>query len=128
MPDLTRWMAVFVVSVFSCPVLPADSSPGTAEQSESIKGQLENILNTYQDRLANGNIDGVLELYSAHPVFMPEYAPPAVGRDAVRKAYEWVFATLKLKGRFVVHEAEAVGDTAWVRTNSTGRFVVIASG
>jgi len=59
---------------------------------------------------------------------MPEYAPPAVGREAVRKAYEWVFATLKLNGRFIVHEAEVIGDTAWVRTNSTGRFTVIATG
>lgn len=59
---------------------------------------------------------------------MPEYAPPAVGREAVRKAYEWVFATLKLNGHFIVHEAEVIGDTAWVRTNSTGRFTVIASG
>jgi ketosteroid isomerase-like protein len=46
----------------------------------------------------------------------------------VRKAYEWVFATLKLNGRFIVHEAEVIGDTAWVRTNSTGRFTIIATG
>ena len=59
---------------------------------------------------------------------MPEYAPPAVGREGVRKAYEWVFATLKLNGRFIVHEAEVIGDTAWVRTNSTGRFTIIATG
>ena len=59
---------------------------------------------------------------------MPEYAPPAVGREAVRKAYEWVFATLKLNGHFIVHEAEVIGDRAWVRTNSTGRFTIIATG
>ena len=59
---------------------------------------------------------------------MPEYAPPAVGRAAVRKAYEWVFSTLKLNGHFVVHEAEIIGDRAWVRTSSTGRFTVIATG
>jgi hypothetical protein len=28
----------------------------------------------------------------------------------------------------MVHEAEVIGDTAWVRTNSTGRFTVIATG
>jgi len=44
--------------------------------------------------------------------------------QAERKAYEWVFATLKLNGHFMVHEAEVIGDTAWVRTNSTGRFTV----
>lgn len=79
-------------------------------------------------RFVSGNIDGILELYSAQPVFMPEYAPPAVCREAVRKSYEWVFATVKLNGRFIVHEAEAVGDTAWVRSNSTGGFAVLANG
>src|SRR6478609_8825677 len=74
------------------------------------------------------NVDDILELYSADPVFMPEYAPPSVGREAVRKAYEWVFATLNLRGHFIVHEAEVLGDTAWVRTNSTGRFTVMATG
>jgi ketosteroid isomerase-like protein len=59
---------------------------------------------------------------------MSEYAPPAAGREAVRKAYEWVFATLKLNGHFIVHEAEVLGDTALVRTNSTGRFTIIATG
>ena len=51
-----------------------------------------------------------------------------MGREAVRKAYEWVFATLNLRGHFIVHEAEVLGDTAWVRTNSTGRFTVMATG
>jgi len=86
------------------------------------------VIDTYSEGLTNKNVDGILELYSSDPVFMPEYAPPAVGREAVRKAYEWVFATLKLNGHFIVHEAEVIGDRAWVRTNSTGRFTVIATG
>jgi ketosteroid isomerase-like protein len=45
----------------------------------------------------------------------------------VRKAYEWVFANLNLEGKFIFHEAEVIGDSAWVRTNSTGRLTVIAT-
>ncbi len=108
-----------LMSIFSLPVLAADSA---------TNGQFERLLDRYQERLSNRDVNGILELYSSDPVFMPEYAPPAVGRDAVRKAYEWVFATLKLDGHFIVHEAEVIGDTAWVRTNSTGRFIVIATG
>lgn len=126
MLNCAKLVAVLGASIFCSAILAADSPP-TAEQSE-IKGQLEKILNTYQQRLASKDIDGILELYSAEPVFMPEYAPPAVGREALRKSYEWIFATLNLHGRFIVHEAEAVGDTAWVRTNSTGRFGIIATG
>jgi ketosteroid isomerase-like protein len=121
-------LTALFVSIFSLTALAADSGAPSAEKSESTKGEFEKLLNTYSAGLTSGNVDGVLELYSSDPVFMPEYAPPAVGREAVRKAYEWVFATLKLNGRFIVHEAEVIGDTAWVRTNSTGRFTIIATG
>jgi hypothetical protein len=46
----------------------------------------------------------------------------------VRKAYEWVFATLKLRGQFAFHDVEVIGNTAWVRTTSTGHFRVVANG
>ena len=96
--------------------------------AEDAKTAIENLLNTYQERLSNNDIDGILGLYSANPVFIPEYAPPAVGRDSVRKAYEWVFATLKLRGQFAFHDVEVIGNTAWVRTTSTGRVHVMATG
>ena len=100
----------------------------SAEKSEAARTQFANLLDSYQEMLAKNDVDGILGLYSSTPVFMPEYAPPAVGREAVRKTYEWVFATLKLNGQFNVHEAEVVGDTAWVRTTSAGHFTVVANG
>jgi len=96
--------------------------------AEDAKTAIENLLNTYQEQLSTNDLDGVLGLYSANPVFIPEYAPPAVGRDSVRKAYEWVFANLKLRGQFAFHDVEVIGNTAWVRTTSTGRFRVMATG
>lgn len=132
-----RFAAVFLVATLAstafaadCDVCPRDSQgldPG-AEESENARRQFEKLINTYGEGLTNQDVDGILELYSSDPVFMPEYAPPAVGRAAVRKAYEWVFATLKLNGHFAVHEAQIMGDWAWARTNSTGRFTVIATG
>ena len=125
MSNLGKFVTVILASMLALPVFAADNE---TDAGACAKASFEKILSAYQQRLAGKNIEGILELYSADPVFMPEYAPPAVGREAVRKAYEWVFATLKLNGRFIVHEAEVSGDTAWVRTNSTGRFTVIATG
>jgi uncharacterized protein (TIGR02246 family) len=124
MIKLATCIPVLLASVLCLPVFAA----GDDASGQGSKAQLEQLLSTYQQRLAASDIDAVLDLYSVDPVFMPEYAPPAVGLPAVRKAYEWVFATLKLNGHFNVHEAEVLGDTAWVRTTSTGRFTVIASG
>jgi len=129
MIKLATYISVLLASVLCLPVSAADDDDRSqAGSGQEAKVQLEQLLGTYQQRLAASDIDAVLDIYSTEPVFMPEYAPPAVGRPAVRKAYEWVFATLKLNGHFNVHEAEVLGDTAWVRTTSTGRFTVIASG
>jgi ketosteroid isomerase-like protein len=132
-----KLIVAFLVSIFSLSACAANSGAGgndnqpvvpSPERSEATRGQFEKLINTYNEGLTNKGVDRILELYSSDPVFMPEYAPPAVGREAVRKAYEWVFATLRLNGHFIVHEAEVIGDRAWVRTNSTGRFTVLATG
>jgi len=136
MIKIGRFLPVILASIFSLTTFAADTSGGGnngqpaagAEKSGSTRRQLEELLNAYQGLLTNKNIDAILELYSADPVFMPEYAPPAVGREAVRKAYEWVFANLNLEGKFIFHEAEVIGDSAWVRTNSSGRLTVVATG
>ena len=114
----TYWVAFFLAAVAPLPAVAA----------EDAKTAIEKLLNTYQERLSSNDVDGILDLYSANPVFIPEYAPPAVGRDSVRKAYEWVFATLKLRGQFAFHDVEVIGSTAWVRTTSTGHFRVVATG
>jgi ketosteroid isomerase-like protein len=112
-----------------CDVCPKDAGADpAAREAENAKAQLEKLITLYSEHLASGDVDGILELYSSEPVFMPEYAPPAVGRAAVRRAYEWVLATLKLNGRFTVHEAEVMGDWAWVRSSALGRFTLIATG
>lgn len=105
-------------------VTPALAAPASATDRKAI----EAVIGKYADALTAADVDAVLALYSRTPVFMPEYAPQAEGRAAIRSAYESVFATLKLYGRFVIHEVEVVGDQAWVRTSSTGRFTVIATG
>ena len=116
-------LGTYFVTFFLAAIAP---SPTMA--TEDAKTAIEALLNTYQERLSINDIDGILDLYSANPVFIPEYAPPAVGRDSVRKAYEWVFATLKLRGHFTFHDVEVIGNTAWVRTTSTGHFRVMATG
>jgi len=116
------------LSAYFVAFLLAVVAPLPSLAAEDAKTAIENLLNTYQERLSNDDLDGILDLYSANPVFIPEYAPPAVGRDSVRKAYEWVFATLKLGGHFAFHDVEVIGSTAWVRTTSTGHVRVLATG
>jgi ketosteroid isomerase-like protein len=121
-------IAINRLGMYFVTFLLAAIAPLATVAAEDAKTAIEKLLNTYQERLSNSDIDGILDLYSANPVFIPEYAPPAVGRDSVHKAYEWVFATLKLHGQFAFHDVEVIGNTAWVRTTSTGHFRDMASG
>jgi uncharacterized protein (TIGR02246 family) len=89
---------------------------------------VESVLRTYETALNGNDIDTILGLYSADPVFMPEYAPALVGRDAVRAGYAQVFAAIKLDVRFDIHDIEMAGDWAWARTSSAGHTRILASG
>ena len=89
---------------------------------------IEQVIRAYESALNANDVETILGLYSAEPVFMPQGAPALVGRAAVRAGYEHVFNTLKLNVRFTVHEIEEAGDWAWVRTSSAGRTRVLAAG
>lgn len=117
---------ILMLSALMLAIFPATVMADKKQDKDSK--QLEEILNSYNDGLTTKNVQKILELYSSAPVFMPEYAPAAVGRDAVRKSYEWVFNTLKLNGIFHIDEIKVIGEHAWMRTHSTGKFTVIATG
>ena len=89
---------------------------------------IEQVIRAYETALNANDVETILDLYSAQPVFMPQGAPALVGRAAVRAGYEQVFNALKLNVRFTVHEIEEAGDWAWVRTSSAGRTRVLAAG
>ena len=89
---------------------------------------IETILKTYETALNGNDIETILGLYGASPVFMPQHAPALVGRDAVRAGYRQVFDTIKLNVAFDIHEIQEAGDWAWARTSSAGRTQILAAG
>ncbi len=86
------------------------------------------LLKTYETALNANDIEAILSLYGAEPVFMPQHAPALVGRDAVRAGYMQVFSTIKLAIRFDIHDLQEAGDWAWARTSSAGRTRILANG
>jgi len=101
----------------------AQSAPAGPKDRQEI----EALIRTYEGALTRGDVEAILGLYSSAPVFMPQYAPAAIGRESVRQSYVWVFKTLRLNGTFHIHEVDVEGGQAWARTSSTGRFTVLAT-
>jgi uncharacterized protein (TIGR02246 family) len=95
-----------------------DASLGGMTNEE---GGIRAVMASYNDALNNGSTDAALALYADDGVFMPPYSQSAVGKEAVRKAYDKVFQELKFDVRFTIAELVVMAPNwAYVRTNSAG--------
>ena len=99
---------------------------GSTAQSEVSKPAndetaIRSAMASYNDALNRGSTDAALALYAEDGVFMPPYSQSAVGKGAVRKAYDAVFAELKFDVKFTIAELVVMAPSwAYVRTNSAG--------
>ena len=79
------------------------------------------VMASYNDALTRGSTDAALMLYAEDGVFMAPYSQSAVGKEAVRKAYDAVFSELKFDVEFSIAELVMMAPNwAYVRTNSAG--------
>ena len=86
-------------------------------------------LEAYNVALNSADTDAVMPLYMDDGVFMPPFSPSAVGTIAVRKAYDNVFAAIRLTVKFNIAEiVEMSPDWVFARTNSAGTTLNHATG
>jgi uncharacterized protein (TIGR02246 family) len=87
------------------------------------------LLAKYNEALNASSTEAVMALYAEDGVFMPPYSQSAVGQDAVRKAYDVVFAAITLHVKFTIAEIiEMAPGWAFARTNSAGTTMDHATG
>jgi uncharacterized protein (TIGR02246 family) len=87
------------------------------------------VLVKYEDALNQSDTDAVMKFYASDGVFMPQNSPSSVGVDAVRKAYDAVFKSIKLTVKFNIAEVVEIGsDWVFARTNSAGTVKSHATG
>ena len=78
-------------------------------------------MSAYNAALNGGKTTDVLPLYTEDGIFMPPYSKSAIGREAIRNAYDAVFRELKFNVKFNIAELVVMDPTwAYVRTNSGG--------
>lgn len=79
------------------------------------------VLDAYNVALNSASTDAVMPLYMDDGVFMPPYSPSAIGAAEVRKAYDNVFAAIRLTVKFNIAEiVEMSPEWVFARTNSAG--------
>ena len=112
-------LRALTLGVLLLPAIAMAAQPAT--DKENVKEAVTAQLNHYQAALNASDLDQVMALYAQDAVFMPQNSLPAVGRDAVRKAYQQVFAAIKLNIRFTIDEVRPLSkDWAFARTRSNG--------
>jgi uncharacterized protein (TIGR02246 family) len=112
-------------AVLAQPERSSGSEEGIGRDDASIRS----VMAAYNDALNGGSTAAVMPLYTDDGVFMPPYSPSAVGKEAVRKAYDAVFRELKFNVNFTIVELVVMAPTwAYVRTNSAGTTAHASSG
>jgi uncharacterized protein (TIGR02246 family) len=87
------------------------------------------VLAEYEKALNASSTEAVMKVYALDGVFMPQHFPSSVGTDAVRKAYDGVFAAITLRVKFDIAEVRQLApEWAMARTNSKGTVTVHATG
>ncbi len=109
-------------------VMLASASPLWATQSAD-ETAIRSLLSAYNAALNGGKTAAVLPLYTDDGVFMPPFSASAVGKPAVRQAYDAVFRELKFNVKFPVAEIVQMAPTwAYARTNSAGTTAHASTG
>jgi uncharacterized protein (TIGR02246 family) len=100
-------------------------SVALAEHEAAIR----NVLFSYEAALNASSTERVMALYADDGVFMAPNIQSAVGKPAVRQAYDAVFKAITLKVKFAIAELVVMAPQwAFVRTNSAGTQKINATG
>jgi uncharacterized protein (TIGR02246 family) len=101
------------------------SVSAATQDDAAIRG----VLSSYEAALNASNTEAVMPLYAEDGVFMAPNFQSAIGKAAVRQAYDAVFKAITLKVKFTIAELVMMSsEWAYVRTNSAGTQKVNASG
>jgi uncharacterized protein (TIGR02246 family) len=87
------------------------------------------VMSSYEAALNGSNTEAAMTLYAEDGVFMAPNNPSAIGKAAVRRAYDAVFKAITLKVKFTIAELAVMAPQwAFVRTNSAGTQTINATG
>jgi uncharacterized protein (TIGR02246 family) len=99
----------------------AESCSLSAAAKADAEAGIKETMAAYNAALNGGQPAAVLPLYTDDGVFMPPYSDSAVGKAAVKTAYDKVFNELKFHVEFTIAELVVMAPTwGYVRTNSAG--------
>jgi uncharacterized protein (TIGR02246 family) len=93
------------------------------------EGAIGTVMSSYEAALNASSTEAAMPLYTEDGVFMAPNNQSAVGKPALRHAYDAVFKAITLKVKFTIAELVVMSPQwAYVRTNSAGTQKINATG
>ena len=90
---------------------------------------IRSVMSSYEAALNASSTEAAMPLYTQDGVFMAPNNQSAIGKAALRQAYDAVFKAITLKVKFAIAELVVMApEWAFVRTNSAGTQKVNATG
>jgi uncharacterized protein (TIGR02246 family) len=90
---------------------------------------VRSVMSSYEAALNASSTEAAMPLYTQDGVFMAPNNQSAVGKAALRQAYDAVFKAITLKVKFAIAELVVMApEWAFVRTNSAGTQKINATG
>ncbi len=87
--------------------------------------QIEALIRSYEKAMNEGDAEQVISLYAKNGVFMPSGHLTAVGKKAIKIAYDQEFNAINLDVEIVIDEVTQHGDFAFVRSRSKGSLTIL---
>jgi len=101
----------------------------SASMQANDETAIRRVMSSYEGALNASDTAGVMPLYTEGGVFMPPNNQSAVGKAAVRTAYDAVFKAITLNVKFTIAELVMLSpEWAFVRTNSAGTNKINGTG
>jgi uncharacterized protein (TIGR02246 family) len=91
------------------------------------KQQIEAVIGVYQKALASADATLAASLYTKNAKFMPQGGPSAIGTEAIKGSYAYVFSLLTPSIEFTIDEVVFVGKIAYVTSTSKGTSLIKAN-
>ena len=112
---ILKFSAVAVIVFVVCNTIACKSSSTDPKETLDAIMKADNA----------GDIQKIISLYTSDAMLIPANKPNIIGKDAIRKNYENIFATSKLQLRGIVEEVLCADDLAVIRGNTIGTIILL---
>jgi uncharacterized protein (TIGR02246 family) len=97
-------------------------------ETNQERSAIEKLIFSYSNAFNAADISEIVSSFTSDGINMPNNGPSARGTEQLSKAFGFLLRMAQIHIQYLIDEINVTGDYAYVRTNSTVKTIVKASG